>query len=365
MSAGLDSTLGVSLLLLAPSMAVNGLNPARAFFEVTYETRRLLVIDVSVTLVQVTAMIVFAALGFGPVAVTATVSVGSIIDNLMVSYVAARMLGPSRGLGYRRLELIRRAAPLGLLSIMTKVYLMIDLVLLGWLVRGPALGHYAAASKLLTVLAGLSGVVMVGALPALSSQAGQRIELERLVARVWHWLIVVAVPLFVAVALFSKLIVHVTIGARYAGAEPLVRILCLAGAISVLSNVVGNLMVALHKTRALFVQNAAAIIVNVAGNLILVPRVGVSAAAWMTVATELLVCVAALVTLRRGLSFRGCVQVSLRPAAAIIGATSVALVLSRWELVAAPVSAATFLALLSGLRAWPPEFRLPRLRIVS
>jgi O-antigen/teichoic acid export membrane protein len=361
-SAGLDSVRGICLLLLAPSMALNGLNPARAFYEITYETRRLLVIDVSLLLVQVGAMIGVAAAGLGPIAVTVAVSVGSIVNNIVVTYIAARILPPASDEPYLRRELIRRAVPLGVISIMTKVYLLIDLVILGWLVKGAALGQYAAASKLLSVLAGLSGIVMGGALPALSSQAQHRGELERLVARVWHWLVIGAVPMFVAVALFAPLLVDVTIGHRYRGSEALIRILCLAGEVSVVSNVVGNLMIALHKTRALFLQNSLAIVVNIVGNLVLVPRFGVSAAAWMTVATEVVVCGASLLTLRGELSFRECLEVSVRPAAATIGATAVALALLRWQLLAALTSAAAFLLIASRLRAWPSEFRLSRLR---
>jgi O-antigen/teichoic acid export membrane protein len=246
------------------------------------------------------------------------------------------------------------------MSIMTKVYLLIDLVLLGWLVRGPALGQYAAASKLLTVLAGLSGIVMGGALPGLSSLAHDRAALERLVERVWHWLVVLVVPMFVAVALFAPLLVHVTIGAKYAGAVPLLRILCIAGEISVLSNLAGTLMITLHKTRALFIQNSAAIVLNIAGNVILVPIIGVSAAAWMTAATELLVCGASLFTLRREVSFRSCARASARPGIAVAGAAVYALALGALPLLAAIGSALVFVAIVAHLNAWPAEFRLPR-----
>ena len=361
-TAGFASVRGVELLVLTPSMIANGLNPARAFFTVTYQTRRLLGIDVGFAMVVALVMVLLAASGMGAIAVTIAVSSGSLIKNLVVTYVAARMIEPTDTGRYGRRELVRRAAPLGLLAIMTKVYFMIDLVLLGWLIAGPALGDYAAASKLLTVLASVAGIVMSGALPALATHVNQREELERLVARVWHWLIIGAVPMFVAVALFAPLIVRLTIGAKYGGTVPLLRILCLAGIVSIVTNVAGVLMIALHKNRALLTQSAVAIVVNVAGNLILVPRVGVSAAAWMTLATEMLVCSAGLFSLRREVSFRGCARVSARPAGAVVGATAVALALGRWPLPAMLVGSAAFLLLSTGLKAWPSEFRVARLR---
>jgi O-antigen/teichoic acid export membrane protein len=360
-AAPITSQRGLALLVLAPSMAFNGLNPARVFFVVTYQTTKLVRMDVLTTLAQVLVTIAVAAAGLGPVAVAATVSIGSIVNNVIIALMAERMLGPAGAERFSRRELIRRSAPLGLLSIMTKVYLTIDLVLLGWYVTGPRLGDYAAASKILTVIAGLSGVVMGGALPALASKARVRDELRRLTERVWHWLMVGAVPLFVALALFAPLMVRIALGERYHGAVPLIRILCIAGAITVVSNLVGNVMVAVRRMRPLFIQNSAAIALNIAGNVILIPRYGVYAAAWMTAATEALVCAGSLFSLRHELDFARLVRVSVRPALATLIAAAVAVPLDRWQLIAAPVAACVFLLALSLLHAWPTEFHPARL----
>jgi len=355
-SAPISSKRGLALLVLAPSMAFNGLNPARAFFLVTYQTGRLVRIDLLTALLQLIATVVVAASKLGPVAVTATVSAGSIVNNVVVAAVVARMLEPGSG-SFSRRVLVRRAAPLGALSIMTKVYLTIDLVLLGWYVTGTRLGDYAAASKLLTVIAGLSGAVMAGALPALSREAGARRALNELGQRIWHWLMVGALPIFLALGLFAPLFVELSVGHRYRGAIPLIRILSIAGAVTVMSNLAGNLMVALRRMRSLFIQNSLAIVVNITGNVVLIPRYGVYAAAWMTVATEVLVCGASLFSLRRDLSFSGLARVSLRPALAALISAIVALPLLQWQWIAATASAVVFLASVTVLRAWPSELR--------
>jgi O-antigen/teichoic acid export membrane protein len=364
--APIGSQRGLALLVLAPSMLFNGLNPAKTFFLVTFRTARLVQIDVACMLLQVLGSIAVSAAGAGPVAVCAVVSAGSIIDNVIVSLVAERMLPAGQG-HFSRRELIRRSAPLGAISIMTKVYLTIDLVLLGWYVRGPRLGDYAAASKLLTVLAGLAGAVMAGALPALASSAPVRADIDALSGRVWHWLMSAAIPMFIALALFAPLVVDASIGHRYARAVPLIRILCIAGGVSVISNLVGNLMVALHRTSLLFIQNSAAIALNVAGNVILIPTYGVYAAAWMTVATELLVCAASIVSLRRDISLAPLLAISVRPALAAAVAAVVALLLISSQILAVCGALAIFVAAMSALRAWPPElhlrmWRAPRVR---
>ncbi len=359
-SAGIHTDRGIVLLVLAPSMVFNGLNPARAFLIIRRQTRLLVLIDVLIMAAQVTASVSVAAAGLGPIAVGATVSAGSIIGNLVVSLALNRRLERGGEERFSRRLLVRRSVPLGFASIMTRIYLTIDLVLLGWLVSGPRLGQYAAAAKVVSVLAGLAGTVMTGALPTLAAKAAHRGELEDLAGRIWHWLVVAPLPLFVALALFADPLVTLALGHKYAGAAGLLRVLALAGAISVLSNLTGNLMIVYGRNRAMLVQNGLAIVLNIAGNLILIPRVGVIAAAWMTVATEAFVCLGSIYSLRGRVSFLAVRRVSAGPIVAMVVASAIALTLHRMPLVAAPVAAAVFLALLRALRAWPAEFRLGR-----
>jgi O-antigen/teichoic acid export membrane protein len=370
LQAGLATTRGAVLLILTPSMILNGLNPARVVFLLTYRTRRLLVIDAATAAVQLTAILILLALGGGPAAVAAVLSTQSVLNNVVVFWAAQRLMVSTTAATMPRRELLRRSLPLGLVSVMTRVFFTIDLVVLGYIVSGPGLGDYAAASKMLAILAGIAGVVMTGALPALSMHARSRTDIERLVARVWHLLIVVAVPAVVAVALLAPIVIRVTVGSRYDGAVSLLQILCLAGVVSVLNNLLGNLMIAFHKMRALFVQNLAAIILNVTGNLILVPRFGVAAAAWLTLATELLVCGLALIVLRGELSFRQTASVSVRPGAAIALSAGLGLVLARLvtsgttlPALAFAISAVVFVLCMTVLRGWPQEFRKPSLRL--
>jgi len=356
-SAGIDTDRGLALLILAPSMIFNGLNPARVFFVLRSRTASLLRVDVITTALQVAATVTVAALGFGVDAVVAALSIGSIVNGVAVAVAANRLLEPSAERRVGRRGLIRRSVPLGLLSIMTKVYLMIDLVLLGWLVTGPQLGNYAAASKLLTIFATIAGVVLVGALPAISSMVGLKAELEKLVLRIWNWLIVGVVPVFVAVALFAPVVIRILLGHQYAGAVPLLRILAIAGAFSVANNLLGNLMIAYRKTRSLFIQNGAAIALNVALNLILVPSYGVTASAWLTVASEVLVCLMALAVIVREIDLWPCLKTSARPVLAMALAAAVAVALEQWTVLAVVASSLAFLLLMSLLRAWPEDFR--------
>ena len=360
-AASISSPRGLALLVLAPSMAFNGLNPASALFLVTYQTKRLMRINVLTILGQAVAATTVAAAHLGPVAVTATVSASSIINGIVIAVVAQRMLPPGQGRFGRR-ELLRRSAPLGALAILTRTYGMIDLVLLGWFVAGPRLGDYAAAAKLLAVMGGVAGTVMAGSLPGLATIARGGGDGTQLSARIWHWLMVSAIPAFVGLALLAPPIIELTIGPRYRGAVPLLRILAIFGVLSVLTNLAGNVLVAVQRMRPLYVQSVLAIVLNVGANLILIPRYGVYASAWITVATEALVCSISVVAVRRHISIPAVLRVSRGPAAALAVATALTLPFLGAPVAAAAVYLTSLLVMLFLLHSWPEEFHPLRAR---
>ena len=182
-------------------------------------------------------------------------------------------------------------------------------------------------------------------------------------ARVWHWLMVSAVPMFVAIALFAPLVIRVTMGPRYADATALVRILAIYGAVSVGTNLAGNLLVAAGRLRALYAQSGAAIVGNIVANLLLIPLYGVYASAWITVATEIFVCVCAFWSARDLWSVTRMLEVSIRPLVALgVASASAAVVGQETEVGAVVVFIVMLVACLLITKSWPEEFALGRLR---
>jgi len=76
-------------------------------------------------------------------------------------------------------------------------------------------------------------------------------------------------------------------------------------------------------------QNAFALVFNVVGNLLLVPQLGVIASAWLTVATEAIVCIGAILLLRGQYGFRDMAGVSKRPAVALVAFVAVGIASTR------------------------------------
>ena len=359
LATGIDSGQGQALLVLAPAVLVSGLVSARAVFAVTYTVHRLVMIDLIVTAGQVVLMIAAAAVGLGPAGVAAAVGLGYAVNAVLAAifgYRIVRGASPDGSAGVAsRMMLLRRVLPLGLMGFMVQVYLTIDVAILGWLVTGPSLGNYAAASKMLAMLASISGLAVGAALPAFSTSADRPAELMRITTRVWHWLVAAALPCFVGAAVFAPLAVTVTVGHGYESAATYLRILSLAGIVGVSSTFFGHILVAQGRVRPLLIQNAIAVVANIGGNLVFVPRYGVVAAAWITVLTEVIVCVGALITLRTTVSFGPWAAVAWRPLLALAGATLVAVALNTWTVAALIAAVITYGLLSHVLHSWPPE----------
>jgi O-antigen/teichoic acid export membrane protein len=353
---GIGTTHGAILVAFAPSVLLSALSPARSLFTARYLVPETVKIDLVVTAFQVIAM-VGAAREWGPTGTAIAISAFVSLNYAAIAVRAERHAeGDASEEGVHR-EVMGAVIPLGIVGFMSKVYLTVDIVLLGWLVSSAPLGRYAAASKLLSVVFQIPGLIVAAGLPGFAALASRRDDLEALLARVWHLLAATMLPATAASAIFAKSIVSVALGHEYAESANLFRILLCAALIGTASNVLGTLLVVRKTVRPLIVQNTLAIALNVIGNLVLVPTYGVHAAAWLTVATELLVCTGSYLALRHDVALGSCVAVSIRPLVAIGAASIVALVLLWSPAVALVASALTFLVAMALLGGWPDEIR--------
>jgi O-antigen/teichoic acid export membrane protein len=356
-ASGVTSTRGLVLLVLAPSLAFGGLTGARQVFLALYRTGRLAAIDLTVNIAQLCGIVVVVALGGGAVGVAIVLSACAIANDAFAAIAALRLVDPGRAARADRVAFIRRALPLGFVAVMSSVYFTVDLVLLGWLVSSRELGSYAAATKVLSLLIVVPGLLMSAALPAVASSVPDPQALRALATRLLHWLAAVGLPACVGAAIFAEPLVRVAFGPGYGAAVPLVRILSVAAAIALLTNLLGTLLIARSIVRPMLLQNAVAIALNVVGNVALAPRYGVTASAWITVATELIVCGGALYVLRGNLGLGTLARVGARPAAAVAGLAATGLALGSWPIFGVPAAIGVFLLLLITLGAWPVELQ--------
>ena len=344
------------LLVLAPCLAIAGLSGIRQVFYANYRTATLGLVDVITNVVQAGALVLLAFAGAGPVILACVLTIMSIINCLVLAVVGMRIVDAQRGDRPTRMHMLHESLPLGLGSLLASAYFMLDLTIVSFLVSSHEVANYAAATKFLSFLVVIPGLTITAVTPGLSAHAKNPAQLARVVASVWHWLAVSAVPLCVGVALYSHLLVRLYYGKSYAEAAPLLEILAISGVVAVASNVFGAAMVVTHRQRWLMIQGGLALLFNVTMNLLLVPHFGVTASAWLTVATELLVMSGAAFALRHTFSGSPMLRASISPAIGLAAMVATWAVTRQWPIPSIALAGTAFVVALGLTGGWPVEF---------
>jgi O-antigen/teichoic acid export membrane protein len=352
---------GQVMLVLSPAVALAGLGASRQIFAVRYHAAPLLITDLSLAVLQASSMILLAVVHAGVVPIAAVLSASICLTGVVCTLLARREVEMQAPLTGERVKILRMAVPLGLASVLASLYFTIDQVILTWLVPARELGQYAAAVRMLSVVVMIPGFVMAAGIPGLAQRADDRAALSRFASVLVHWLAVTALPACIGLAVFARPAIHFVFGPSYDQSATLLRILMLAGALSLVSNVLGIILSSLSIVRPQLIFNLISLAVNVAGNIVLVPRYGVAASAWLTVVCEGIVVSYAIIALWPRLSYRVLLRRLWRPLAAVALASCVGLALGADGVGAIGVSVAIFLAAMVAMRAWPSDLLPARL----
>jgi O-antigen/teichoic acid export membrane protein len=189
--------------------------------------------------------------------------------------------------------------------------------------------------------------------------------LSRFAGMAAHWLAVTALPLSIGLMVFAGPAVELVFGHAYTQSIGLLRILMSAGVLALVSNVLGIVLLSLNIIRVMVLFNLVSLAVNVAGNIVLAPRYGVTASAWLTTASELIVTSYGVVALRRRVSYRIVLARVWRPMIATLLAAAVGLSLGPNRAYAIPLAIATFVLAVVALRAWPAELIPARFKRIA
>ncbi len=353
---------GDVMLVMAPVVLVSGLSPVRQVFLVTFKVGRLFLVDTASAILQTIAMLTVALLRLGLVAIAGASAIAICVNQIVGARLGWGLVDRAPSTRLQRRRITRLALPLGVASVIASLYFTVDQVILTWLVPPADLGHYAAAVKLLTVVVTIPGFIMQAGIPALAKSANDRDEVTDVAGRLAHWIAATALPLCVGLTVFARPAIEIVFGSAYLPAVPLLRILMVAGTLSLAANVLGIVLSALSIVRPQLIFNVATLCVNVIGNILLVPRYGVTASAWLTAACEAIVVSYALVVVRHRVHISRVIAPSLPTLVSVALAADVGIALRSDPLVGIPGSAAVFAILIMVLGAWPQDLIPTRYR---
>lgn len=247
-------------------------------------------------------------------------------------------------------------------SLALQIYGSIDKLLLALLTHAAVVGWYAAAYRIIGIPVFIPTLVVTPLLPALSRCAGDRVGFEQTLRRSIVAVLVLTVPLSAMITALAPSIpglLHWP--ADFRQSVPLMVILSLHLPPVAVDMVLATALFALKRERQWLCVGVVAAVFNPALNLLLIPvfehtfQNGAIAAAIITVATELLMFVGAVILLPKGMVGRETVWIGGRTLFAGFCVWLVAALLRPVLLpLAVIVAAVTYAGLALGLRIVEP-----------
>lgn len=247
--------------------------------------------DIMARLIQLLGLAVLMRYGMEYLQPVLWVNVIAEVVHIAILSIAARRLVPfvlMIDVEYWK-AMLRTAFPIAASLVFTLIYFKIDTIMLS-LMRTPAeVGIYGVAYKVLEVIIFFPAMYIGLIMPFLSKHAHERTEFLRIFWRAFRVLTLGAVATVAGLILFAGPIMHLIGGGAFAGSASVLQILSLGIGLIFLGNLGGNAIIALDLQRQAMWAYGAGAVLNVVLNLVFIPKYGYYAAAWTTVATELVV----------------------------------------------------------------------------
>lgn len=194
--------------------------------------------------------------------------------------------------GVRRLwpAMLRVGLGLGAAGILVTLYVKLDQILVFKIAGSRQAGLYGAAYRLLDQIQFIPASVMTTLFPLIAASYPHDRERVRALLQVTaEFLTMASLPILAFTIVAAHPIIALLFGSQFDGAAPALPIL--AGAFVSISfgYLVGNMVVILEIQRQFLAFAAVGLAINALLNVLLIPRYGFLAAAWITLLTEVTV----------------------------------------------------------------------------
>ena len=186
-------------------------------------------------------------------------------------------------------HLVKEALPLALSSVIWVIYYQIDMVMLSLMKGDAAVGIYSAAHKLFEPLSLIPFALMMPLFPIMSEAF--KASTEKLIKSYrlgLKYLLIIAIPFAIGIALLSNKIVLLIYGTEFANSATVLQIL-ICGLIFIFTNfVLLDLLIAIDKQKLNTFSMGLCAIVNVTLNLFFIPLLSYNGAAITTLITNII-----------------------------------------------------------------------------
>jgi O-antigen/teichoic acid export membrane protein len=212
---------------------------------------------------------------------TAVLQAGLAVRRLRLRFDGFRLWAP---------EIVRVGLVVGVGQLLTFAYVRVDQALVLHYTDEKQAGLYGSAYQLLDRAQFLPMAVLTTLLPLLASaHATDRDRLTQIVSRGVDVLALVSFPVLAFALAAARPFIQLLFGADFGDAAPALPILMAAFVLTAFGYLLGNLALVVGTQSRLVGVAAVALVFNVVANVLFLPRFGFIAAAWATLATEIVV----------------------------------------------------------------------------
>ena len=281
----------VAGLILTATMPFDGVSVLQLVFQLRVDNRVPMLVLTLRSVLWGAAVAVSYFGGGGMVALAIAMAATNATASLVQTVAALRTLErwprPSR----KRLRgLVTVGIPLGLAGVLIFAYARIDQLIVYQSAGSRAAGLYGAVYGMLDQAHFVPISILTTLTPIIAaSWPLERERLRRTVGLAAELLAITSLGALAFAAAAAAPIVRLVFGADFASAAPALPVLGGAFVFICFGYLNGSLLAVLGLQGKLLRISLAALVLNVAANLILVPSYGFMAAAWVTLATEMLV----------------------------------------------------------------------------
>ena len=281
----------VAGLMMAAPMLVGAAGSMGAVFQLRVRNDVSTAILIFQSVFWLAGVIVVSAAGGDIRAFAAVFVLTNALTTVLTVTLALRWMRPQLARAWRLWRpLLRVGLGVGAAGILVTVYVRLDQILVFEFAGSRQAGLYGAAYRILDQAQFIPVSVMTTLFPLIaSSYATDAVRVRRLLQLTAEYLSMGSLGALAFTVVAAQPIMVLLFGPQFAAAAPALPILMGAFVSISFGYLVGNMVVILELQRRFLVYTALALVLNVVLNVLLIPRYGFQAAAWVTLATEVTV----------------------------------------------------------------------------
>lgn len=183
--------------------------------------------------------------------------------------------------------LLQQSWPLALSALSIIIYMKIDQIMLGQILGEKAVGIYSAAVRISEVWYFVPLSIAASMFPSiLAARQQDALHYQRRLQQLYDAMATLALVVALGMSVLAGPVVNLLFGAAYMDAVPALQISIWTGLSVAMSAVHGKWLLAEGLQKLGLVYTTAGALINVGLNLLLIPRYGITGAAWATVCAQ-------------------------------------------------------------------------------